>query len=67
MPTPNYSFEKRKRELAKKAAKEAKRLRKESKTSASEEPASSDVAGSPDVSEVADQAAPTETGTSQQA
>jgi hypothetical protein len=29
MPTPNYSFEKRKRELAKKAAKEAKRLRKE--------------------------------------
>lgn len=28
MATPNYSFEKRKRELAKKAAKEAKRLRK---------------------------------------
>jgi hypothetical protein len=31
MPTPNYSFEKRKRELAKKAAKEAKRLRKDTK------------------------------------
>ncbi|MDH4454571.1 MAG: hypothetical protein QE570_15465 [Verrucomicrobiota bacterium] len=29
MATPNYSFEKRKREQAKKAAKEAKRLRKE--------------------------------------
>lgn len=28
MATPNYSFEKRKRELAKKAAKEAKRQRK---------------------------------------
>lgn len=28
MATPNYSFEKRKRELAKKAAKEAKKLRK---------------------------------------
>ncbi len=32
MATPNYSFEKRKRELAKKAAKEAKRLRKDTKT-----------------------------------
>lgn len=32
MPTPNYSFEKRKRDLAKKAAKEAKRLRKLNKT-----------------------------------
>ena len=31
MATPNYSFEKRKRELAKKAAKEAKRLRKDNK------------------------------------
>ena len=31
MAAPNYSFEKRKRELAKKAAKEAKRLRKEAK------------------------------------
>jgi hypothetical protein len=39
MPTPNYSFEKRKRELAKKAAKEAKRLRKEeAKTTAGESP-----------------------------
>ena len=28
MATPNYSFEKRKREQAKKAAKEAKQLRK---------------------------------------
>lgn len=28
MATPNYSFEKRKREQAQKAAKEAKRLRK---------------------------------------
>ena len=41
MATPNYSFEKRKRELAKKAAKEAKRLRKEeAKAAASESPAS---------------------------
>ena len=38
MPTPNYGFEKRKRELAKKAAKEAKKLRKESKPPASETP-----------------------------
>jgi hypothetical protein len=47
MPTPNYGFEKRKRELAKKAAKEAKRLRKENKPSGVETPAaesSSDVA-----------------------
>jgi hypothetical protein len=36
MATPNYSFEKRKRELAKKAAKEAKRLRKEEKPATSE-------------------------------
>lgn len=35
MATPNYSFEKRKRELAKKAAKEAKRLRKEEKPATS--------------------------------
>lgn len=35
MATPNYSFEKRKRELAKKAAKEAKRLRKEDKPTTS--------------------------------
>lgn len=31
MATPNYSFEKRKREQAKKAAKAAKRLRKDAK------------------------------------
>ncbi|WP_395716830.1 hypothetical protein [Prosthecobacter sp.] len=31
MATPNYSFEKRKRDLAKKAAKEAKRLKKKEK------------------------------------
>lgn len=31
MPTPNYSFEKRKRDNAKKAAKEAKRLKKKEK------------------------------------
>ncbi|MDZ4290226.1 MAG: hypothetical protein U0984_19825 [Prosthecobacter sp.] len=36
--TPNYSFEKRKRELAKKAAKEAKRLRKGEKTTTTETP-----------------------------
>ncbi len=36
MATPNYSFEKRKRELAKKAAKEAKRLRKAEHAGASE-------------------------------
>ena len=36
MATPNYSFEKRKRELAKKAAKEAKRLRKGEKSAGSE-------------------------------
>ena len=35
MATPNYSFEKRKREQAKKAAKEAKRLRKKEKSTAS--------------------------------
>ena len=39
MATPNYSFEKRKREQAQKAAKEAKRLRKAAaKTSAAETP-----------------------------
>jgi hypothetical protein len=36
MATPNYSFEKRKRELAKKAAKEAKRQRKAEKSTTSE-------------------------------
>jgi hypothetical protein len=36
MATPNYSFEKRKRELAKKAAKEAKKLRKGEKAATSE-------------------------------
>ncbi len=36
MATPNYSFEKRKRELAKKAAKEAKKLRKGEKAASSE-------------------------------
>ncbi len=36
MATPNYSFEKRKRELAKKAAKEAKKLRKGEQAAASE-------------------------------
>ena len=40
MATPNYSFEKRKRELAKKAAKEAKRLRKAAKNA--EAPATGD-------------------------
>lgn len=35
MATPNYSFEKRKRELAKKAAKEAKKLRKVEQATAS--------------------------------
>lgn len=35
MATPNYSFEKRKREQAQKAAKEAKRLRKAEKAAAS--------------------------------
>ncbi len=35
MAAPNYSFEKRKRELAKKAAKEAKRLRKADKSDSS--------------------------------
>ena len=52
MATPNYSFEKRKREQAQKAAKEAKRLRKAERAAAasagtpegSEEP----VANSPD-------------------
>jgi hypothetical protein len=40
MATPNYSFEKRKREQAQKAAKEAKRLRKAAaKTSAGDPPA----------------------------
>ena len=34
MATPNYSFEKRKREMAKKAAKEAKKLRKQGEKSA---------------------------------
>lgn len=34
MATPNYSFEKRKREQAQKAAKEAKRLRKAEKAAA---------------------------------
>ena len=43
MPTPNYSFEKRKRELAKKAAKEAKRLRKDTK------PTTTDVAENEEV------------------
>ncbi|MDZ4401136.1 hypothetical protein [Prosthecobacter sp.] len=38
MATPNYSFEKRKREQAKKAAKEAKRLRKAEKTTTAETP-----------------------------
>lgn len=36
MATPNYSFEKRKRELAKKAAKEAKKLRKGEQAAAAE-------------------------------
>lgn len=35
MAAPNYSFEKRKREMAKKAAKEAKRQRKAEKAAAS--------------------------------
>lgn len=42
MPTPNYSFEKRKRELAKKAAKEAKRLRKDNKPVTTDAPNISD-------------------------
>ena len=42
MAKPNYSFEKRKRELAKKAAKEAKRLRKEEKATSPEARANSD-------------------------
>lgn len=33
MPTPNYQFEKRKRDLAKKAAKEEKKQRKKEKGS----------------------------------
>lgn len=33
MPTPNYQFEKRKRDLAKKAAKDEKRQRKKEKGS----------------------------------
>jgi|GEM_PF-3506238 len=37
MATPNYSFEKRKREQAQKAAKEAKRLRKAAAKTASTE------------------------------
>ncbi len=57
MPTPNYSFEKRKRELAKKAAKEAKRLRKDTKAPTSESPdpatsgTSADVADPPATAE----------------
>jgi hypothetical protein len=43
MATPNYSFEKRKLEQAKKAAKEAKRLRKE-------EAKNSAASGTPEVS-----------------
>ena len=43
MATPNYSFEKRKREQAQKAAKEAKRLRKAAaKTSAADTPVVAD-------------------------
>jgi|GEM_PF-1257199 len=38
MATPNYSFEKRKRDLAKKAAKEAKRLKKKEKGDGPHEP-----------------------------
>jgi hypothetical protein len=38
MATPNYSFEKRKRDLAKKAAKEAKRLKKKEKSGEPHEP-----------------------------
>lgn len=38
MAKPNYQFEKRKRELAKNASKEAKRLRKLEKGSSSESP-----------------------------
>lgn len=43
MATPNYSFEKRKREQAQKAAKEAKRLRKAAaKTAAADAPVVTD-------------------------
>lgn len=53
MPTPNYSFEKRKRELAKKAAKEAKRLRKESRPAGSESPDTAVPEGPADTAEPA--------------
>ena len=42
MAKPNYSFEKRKRDLAKKAKKEEKRLRKLEKGTSSENPESSE-------------------------
>ena len=44
MAKPNYEFEKRKRDLAKKAAKEAKRQRKLEKPATAEEPAVIDAA-----------------------
>lgn len=43
MAKPNYEFEKRKRDLAKKAAKEAKRQRKLTKPSTSAEIITTDV------------------------